>query len=128
MIKVPGMAGNGSVCSHPVNLLNVYPTLLELCGLPPNSLNEGTSVVPLLESPDSKWETASVTTHGKDKHAVRLRNWRYIQYDDGSAELYNLEEDPHEWTNLATDPEYESIITELKNHLPQVNVEPIPVK
>jgi len=128
MIKAPDMAGNGSVCSHPVNLLNVYPTLLELCGLPPNSLNEGTSVVPLLESPDRKWETASVTTHGKDKHAVRLRNWRYIQYDDGSAELYNLEEDPDEWTNLAQDPEYESIISELNNHLPQVNVEPIPVK
>ncbi len=127
MIKVPGMAGNGSVCSSPVNLLNVYPTLLELCGLPPNSLNEGTSVVPLLESPDRKWETASVTTHGINTHAVRLRNWRYIQYNDGSEELYNLEEDPDEWTNLASDPEYENIISELKNHLPQVNVESIPV-
>jgi arylsulfatase A-like enzyme len=127
IIKVPGMAGNGSVCSSPVNLLNVYPTLVELCGLPPNSLNEGTSMVPLLESPDMEWETASVTTHGKDKHAVRLRNWRYIQYDDGSAELYNLEEDPNEWTNLASDPAYENIVSELKNHLPQVNVEPIPL-
>ncbi len=127
MIKVPGMAANGSVCSSPVNLLNVYPTLVELCGLPHNSLNEGTSVVPLLESPDMNWETASVTTHGKDKHAVRLRNWRYIQYDDGTTELYNLEEDPEEWTNLASDPEHEDIISELRTHLPKVNVEPIPV-
>ena len=126
MVKVPGMAGNSSVCSTPVNLLDVYPTLIELCGLPPNPKNEGTSVVPLLESPDRNWETASVTTHGKDKHAVRLRNWRYIQYDDGSQELYNLQEDPNEWTNLAQNPQYENIILELKNHLPQINVEPIP--
>jgi len=127
MIKAPGMEGNGSVCSTPVNLLDVYPTLVELCGLPPNSLNEGTSVVPLLESPDMVWETASVTTHGKDVHAIRLRNWRYIQYNDGSAELYDLEKDPDEWTNLASDPEYEAIISELKTHLPKVNVDPIPV-
>jgi arylsulfatase A-like enzyme len=97
-----------------------------LCGLPPNLKNEGTSVVPLLKSADQSWEVPSVTTYGKDKHAVRLRNWRYIQYDDGSEELYNLEKDPNEWTNLAKDPEYESIITELKNHLPALNAESIP--
>ena len=84
-------------------------------------------MVPQLESPGRERKVASVTTHGKDKHAVRLRNWRYIQYDDGSEELYNLKEDPEEWTNLAADPEYESIISELKTHLPEVNVDPIPV-
>ncbi|MEE9462976.1 MAG: sulfatase [Bacteroidales bacterium] len=126
MVKAPGISGDGSVCSSPVNLLDVYPTLVELCGLPPNLKNEGTSVVPLLKSADQSWEVPSVTTYGKDKHAVRLRNWRYIQYDDGSEELYNLEKDPNEWTNLAQDPEYESIITELKNHLPALNAESIP--
>ena len=125
MIKTPGLSRNGSVCSSPVNLLDIYPTLIELCGLPPNPKNEGTSVVPLLESPDQSREVASVTTYGKDKHAVRLRNWRYIRYDDGSEELYNLEEDPVEWTNLAQKPENNTIKTELKNHLPEINVESI---
>ena len=126
MIKAPGISENGSVCSSPVNLLDVYPTLVELCGLPPNLKNEGTSVVPLLNSPGQIREVASVTTYGKDKHAVRLRNWRYIQYDDGTEELYNLEEDPNEWANLARNPEFETIITELKNHLPEINAESIP--
>ena len=126
LVKAPGISGNGSVCSSPVNLLDVYPTLVELCGLPPNSKNEGTSVVPLLESPEQIREVASVTTYGKDKHAVRLRNWRYIQYNDGSEELYNMEKDPNEWTNLALDPESEAIIMEMKNHLPELNVESIP--
>lgn len=126
MVKAPGMNGNGSICSRPVNLLDIYPTLLEMCGLPPNLKNEGSSVVPLLNSPDQAWDIPSVTTYGKNKHAVRLRNWRYIQYDDGSEELYNLEGDPNEWTNLAQDPEFKDIIIELKNHLPEINAESIP--
>ncbi len=127
LVKAPGMAGNGSVCNSPVNLLDVYPTLVELCGLPPNLKNEGTSVVPLLESPEQIWEIPSVTTYGKDKHAVRLRTWRYIHYNDGSEELYNLEKDPNEWTNLATDPQFEAIMSEMKNYLPEINAETIPI-
>ena len=126
MLKAPGKFANGSVCSSPVNLLDIYPSLVELCGLPPNLKNEGTSVVPLLKSPDQAWEVPSVTTYGKDKHAVRLRNWRYIQYDDGSEELYNLEKDPDEWTNLSQKSEFETIKMELKNHLPEFNAESIP--
>jgi arylsulfatase A-like enzyme len=123
LVKAPGISGNGSVCSSPVNLLDLYPTLVELCGLPPNLKNEGTSLVPLLNSPEQPWAVPSLTTYGKDRHAVRLRTWRYIQYDDGSEELYNLETDPNEWTNLAQDPEFETIKTELKNHLPEINAE-----
>lgn len=126
MIKVPGWSGNGLECSSPVSLMDVYPTLVELCGLPYNQKNEGTSLGPLLKSPDMKWEIPSVTTHGKDRHAIRLRNWRYIRYDDGSEELYNLENDPHEWTNLIKDPEFETIKTELIKYLPEVNAKSIP--
>jgi arylsulfatase A-like enzyme len=126
LVKAPGISKNGTICSSPVNLLDIYPTLVELCGLPPNLKNEGTSVVPLLTSPDQAREVASVTTYGKDMHAVRYRNWRYIRYNDGSEELYNLEKDPNEWTNLAQKPEFETIKTTLKNHLPGINAESIP--
>ena len=108
--------------------IDIYPTLLELCRLPPYWKNEGTSLVPLLELPERAWGVASVTTHRKDRHAVRLRNWRYIRYDDGSEELYDLENDPNEWTNLAVLPGYEIIKMELKYHLPAFNAEPIPAK
>ena len=127
MIKVPGMRGKGSICSSPVNLLDIYPTLVELCGLPPNPENEGTSVVPLLRSPEQARAVASVTTYGRNRHAVRLRNWRYIQYDDGTEELYDLAKDPEEWTNIAPDPGFETIKMELRKHLPDVNAESIPV-
>jgi arylsulfatase A-like enzyme len=126
MIKAPGITGKGSICTRPVNLLDIYPTLVELCGLPPNPKNEGTSVMPLMESPERNWEIASVTTYGKNRHAVRLRNWRYIQYDDGTEELYDLAKDPEEWTNLAQDPGFETIKMELKKHLPEINAESIP--
>jgi arylsulfatase A-like enzyme len=126
LVRAPGLSGNGSVCNSPVNLLNIYPTLVELCGLPPNPKNEGTSLVPLLESPEMDWELASVTTYGKNRHAVRQRNWRYIQYDDGTEELYDLDRDPEEWTNLAMEPGYEEIKTEMRTHLPTLNADPIP--
>lgn len=125
LVKAPGVSADGSICKYPVNLLDVYPTIVELCGLPPNPKNEGTSVVPLLKFPESAWETPSVTTYGRNKHAVRLGNWRYIQYAEGSEELYNLEKDPNEWINLAGEPGYESVIADLKMHLPQLNVETI---
>jgi len=126
MIKAPGVSVNGKECTVPVSLMDIYPTLIELCGLPVNLNNEGNSLVPLLKSPKMKWEIPAVTTWGKDRHAIRLRNWRYIHYDDGSEELYNLENDPNEWTNLAKDPEFATIKTELNKYLPEVNAESIP--
>jgi arylsulfatase A-like enzyme len=125
MIKDPGQSRHGTVCSSPVNLLDIYPTLVELCGLPPNQKNEGTSVVPMMETPDQSREVASVTTYGMNRHAVRLRNWRYIRYDDNSEELYNLEEDPNEWNNLAKEPDKKILKTELGNHIPGINAESI---
>jgi hypothetical protein len=58
---------------------------------------------------------------GEGNHTVRTERWRYIRYAEGSEELYNHESDPHEWTNLASNPEFESIKTELRRHLPANN-------
>lgn len=126
MLKAPGVSANGMQCNSPVNLLDIYPTLVELCGLPDNIKNEGNSLVQLLKSPDMNWELPSITTYGKDRHAIRIQNWRYIHYDNGSEELYNHEKDPEEWMNLASDPEFEAIKTELKKYIPEVNAESIP--
>ena len=126
MIRTPENKKNGSVCSIPVNLLDIYPTLLELCELPAKSSNEGVSLVPLLESPDMDWGTASISTHRQNQHAIRLHNWRYIRYEDGSEELYNHDNDPREWTNLASFPQYANVKEEMKRHLPVINVDPVP--
>ncbi len=120
IISLPG-GNNTGVCDQPVELLSLYPTLIDLCGLSENPELDGVSVVPLLKNPDSEWLHAAVTTLHQNNHAVRTKNWRYISYADGSEELYDHRVDPNEWTNLAGDPDYTHIIRNLRTHLPKVN-------
>lgn len=125
LVKAPGISANGKVCKKPVNLIDIYPTLVDLCNLQQNKQNEGKSLVALIKSPDQQYELPSLTTHGKNNHALRTEDWRYIQYADGSEELYDEKADPEEWNNLAGDPKYIETINELKKHLPELNAESI---
>jgi arylsulfatase A-like enzyme len=104
-----------------VSLLDLYPTLTELCGLAPKKELEGRSLVPLLKEPAATWDRPVVTTHGRLNHAVRNERWRYIRYQDGSEELYDHQSDPQEWINLAAKPELSSVKAELAQWLPKVN-------
>lgn len=115
-----GFAG-GKVCESPVSLLDVYPTLLDLCGLSARDGLDGRSLQGLLNNPRQRWDYPVVTTFGFNNHAVRTGRWRYIRYRDGGEELYDHVSDPHEWTNLAAHPEHKAIITRLKAQLPKVN-------
>ncbi len=121
IIMAPGITRPGTRCAAPVSLLDLYPTLTELCGLPPNTENEGRSIVPLLREVDADWNTPVLTTMGYKKHSLRDRRWRYIVYSDGSEELYDHDADPLEWTNLAEDPSYETIKNSMRNYLPLIN-------
>jgi hypothetical protein len=78
----------------------------------------------MLKNPQMKWRYPSVTTHGRNNHAIRSQHFRYIRYSDGSEEFYDHRTDPNEWHNLAGKPEYDSIIAEHKQWLPKVNVQP----
>ncbi len=109
------------VCHKPVGMIDIYPTLLDLAGLPENPANEGHSVKPLLSDPNNEWQHAAITTYERNNHAVRTEKYRYIQYEDGSEELYDHKNDQDEWQNLALDPAYQKIKTELKTCLPKVN-------
>jgi arylsulfatase A-like enzyme len=122
IIKVPGITKGQSRCTSPVSLLDLYPTLVELCGLPANPANEGKSIVPLLKNSSLEWDIPVVTTMGFNRHSVRNSKWRYTRYDDGAEELYNHETDPMEWTNLAKNPEYVKVKTELAVYLPKNNM------
>lgn len=125
MLSAPG-SKPGQRCAAPVNLMDLYPTLVELCGLPPRTGLEGSSLVPLLHDPASGGERYSVTTHGKDNHTVRTSRWRYIRYATGDEELYDHDRDPHEWTNLASDPATADVRAKLRGLLPRINVEEMP--
>jgi len=116
----------GARCGQPVELLDIYPTLAELCGLAPPRGVEGESLVPLLKDASTKRTRPAITTHNRNNHAVRSERWRYIRYADGSEELYDLQNDPHEWTNLASKAGLEHVRQEHARWLPTVNAPPLP--
>ncbi len=116
IIKAPGMTTN-TECSSVVSLLDLYPTLVDLCGLPPNDKTRGQSLKPLLENPALSWDDPAFTyKHGIE--AVQYGDLRYIEYEDGSQELYDHTNDPEEWTNLVGNVNYAETIIALQNMAP----------
>jgi len=118
---VPGLTRPGSVCTRPVDCMTIYPTLMEVCGLPTPAHVQGTSIRGLLADPGAERPEPAVMTHKFRNHAVRTAQWRYIRYANGDEELYDEREDPHEWTNLAGDPRHAAVKTALAALLPQVD-------
>ncbi len=120
MMVAPGVTKPGR-CTHPVSLMDIYPTLVELHGLSKKSGLEGVSLVPLLKNPAATWERPALTTYGRNNHSVRSDRFRYIRYSDGTEELYDHQDDDLEWHNLAGDPKYATVKRDLARWLPQVN-------
>ena len=125
--KLRGNSWNTSVttCKRPVSLLDMYPTLIDLCGLLKNEKLEGRSIAPLVRNPEAKWPHPALITHSPQwhgfNHAVRSERWHYIRYADGGEELYDMSKDPHQWHNLAGEPQSDSVKAKLRKWLPQTN-------
>jgi len=112
---LPGGTRAGARCSRPVNLLSLFPTLTELCGLPGPSGSDGPSLVSLLKDPESEWKHVSVTyVNEPGSFGLSTDGWRYIRYAEGGEELYDIRSDPHEWTNLAGEPAHAAKLAELR--------------
>jgi arylsulfatase A-like enzyme len=118
IVAAPGITKPGGRCDHPVDLMSLYPTLVELCGLPVKVENEGVSIAPLLNNPAAKWEHVALTTHTKGNHTICSDRWRYIRCANGDEELYDHKTDPDEWNNLADQPEYTWVKKNLSRWLP----------
>ncbi len=116
----PGIP-RGKQIATPAEMLSIYPTLLELSGLPAYQRNEGKSLVPLMNENDPAKHNYAITTFGMNNHGIRTRDYRYIQYEDGLGELYDHITDPEEWQNLFADPDYSQEIEEHQKLLPKVN-------
>jgi len=128
LISAPGVTKPGSVCEQPVSLLDLYPTLIELCGLTPRKDLDGMSIAPLLKNPELPWDRGAVTVWGKGNASVRTKRYRYIHYMDKSKELYDHSKDPNEWNNLATDSSYIKIINQHHKWIPKHFADPAPGK
>jgi choline-sulfatase len=120
MIAGPGIP-KGAKCARTVELLDLYPTLIELAGLPPRDGLEGHSLVPQLKDPNAPREHPAITTQNVNNHSVRTERWRYIRYFDGGEELYDHASDPNEWINLAADPKHAETKKQLAKWLPTTN-------
>ena len=113
----PGIPA-GVRCNKPVQLLDIYPTLLELTGLEADSLHQGRSMVPLLKNAEANWPHYARTSFGPGNYAIISDGYRYIQYNDGSDEFYDHSKDPHEWYNVVGEPVYEKLIHEHRGQIP----------
>lgn len=122
---LPEGSKDGRRSNRIVSLMDIYPTLLDLCGLPPSGRVDGRSLVPLLKDPQTEWNHPAITSYDFGEFTVRTENWRYIRYIDGSEELYDHTKDKTEWKNLAYKPEYKPVIEALKKHIPE---NPAPLK
>jgi arylsulfatase A-like enzyme len=111
----------GRTCFKPVGLIDLYPTMLEMCGLPENKKNEGMSLVPLLREPSREWRFAVLTTYARKNHALRSEWYRYLRLEDGTEEFYDHRNDPNEWTNLAGKKRHTGEINKFRAALPKTD-------
>ncbi len=111
----------GKVMNLPAEMLSIYPTLLDLCGLPAYERNEGVNLAPYMQGKEPEGNYA-LCTFGMNNHGVRTADYRYIRYEDGGEELYDHNTDPNEWDNIAKNPAYLPIKADLKTLLPETNV------
>jgi arylsulfatase A-like enzyme len=125
-IVVPGPTAAGGQCMRTVSFADIYPTLVDLCGLPPKGDLEGVSLQPLLENPKAPWDRPARTDFLLGNSTVRSERWRYTRYADGSEELYDHDADEMEWTNLAGDSKYTDVKTDLARWLPKTHAPDAP--
>lgn len=118
----PGIPANEK-CGQPAELLDLYPSLSDLAGLPKPDGVEGLSLVPQIQDPDATRDRPAICTHNAGNHSVCDTRWRYVRYADGGDELYDREKDPNEFTNLIAEkknrPKHQETIDRLSAWLPK---------
>jgi len=141
IVRLPDGTGAGTVSEGIVELVDLYPTLIELTALPkPTHTLEGLSFVPLLNEPEQEWKSAAfsqsrrmigsgstnnpaINEEGYDGRTIRTARYRYTEWtpldpeQDTLAELYDLEQDPMEYTNLIDKSAYTDLAEELSGRL-----------
>lgn len=119
----PGVTA-AQICNRPAELLDLYPTLVELAGLPARTDLEGISLAPQLKDAAAPRERPAITSHNQGNFGIRTEKWRYIRYADGAEELYDMVADPREWTNLAS--QRRGVCAEMAKSIPLRDAGPAP--
>ena len=117
IVRAPGVEA-GSICTQPVSLIDVFPTLADLAGLPIPEFADGNSIKPQLKDPNAK-RPPVICSYGEGNTAIRTERWRYIRYEDGSEELYDHRVDADEWINQSDNPEWKQLKESLAELIPK---------
>ncbi len=121
IIYDPSAEGNGKVCEKVVSLQDIYPTLVEICGLPHKADVEGNSIKTLLDDPDAEsWEKPVISRYnGSD--FIKSNQWRYVRNkQEGREMLFNVETDPYEQHNLRYDENYSEVVKMMNHQLDSI--------
>lgn len=117
---------SAGICDAPVSLLSLFPTLTDLCGLPPKQSCDGPVLTPLLRDREAAWPHHATTHLSRPGvYSISGLTHRYIHYQDGSEELYHVSSDPYEWTNLAGRPESKKLLDKFRTLSPKEFAEKI---
>ncbi|GAB5559720.1 MAG: hypothetical protein SynsKO_13670 [Synoicihabitans sp.] len=119
MVRLPGMNRREDT-TRAVNLIDLYPTLIDLCGLPAKPELDGRSFEPVLRDPMVAWDYPTITVLKEGGATIHDERWSYIRYDDGTEEVYDLRADPYEWNNLHAQrtPEVDAAVQRLAAVIP----------
>ena len=122
MISAPGVSANGQASPRIVECLSMYPTLVDLCGLPTIPGHQGVSITALLRNPTAAWDRPAISVSYQQRilgRSVRTERWHYADWDGGreGAMLIDSVKDPGETRNLAKDPAHATVVAEMKKHL-----------
>ena len=121
IISAPGQKSKGADCERTVELVDLYPTLTDLCGIKAPADLHGKSLQPLLNDPNASWNKPAISQTIRSKkvmgYSIRTERYRLTTWGDEGVELYDYQNDPEELHNLADDPQYASLVKRLKNAL-----------
>jgi arylsulfatase A-like enzyme len=108
IVVSPGVAKAGLRNNQPISHVDIYPSLCDFAGIPKPGHLEGRSILPLLKDPSATRDFAFLS-YGPENTAAQSERYRYLRYEDGSEELYDHKNDPHEWTNLIGNEKYQAM-------------------
>jgi arylsulfatase A-like enzyme len=124
MIRHPGGLGAGNRIKTPVSLIDIFPTVTEIAGVPASAEVEGLSLAHMIEHPRQQRGAPAAMGFTKDNYALRAHQYRYIRYRDGEEELYDHRNDPLELENLADSVRYAELKADLATYLPPLVIKP----
>jgi arylsulfatase A-like enzyme len=118
-VRLPAAKNAGTVSKATVGLIDLFPTLIDYCDLPaPRQGTEGRSLRPVLENPGAPWTRPAITVYEDNVFSAADDRFRYIRYADGTEELYDHADDPHEFKNVAAEPAHSAVKARLRAAMP----------